>query len=159
MQSIILLASLLLAAHVSAEVCVENDTNIPENSFFYGFIPADQLDLKNSPHPTLSLPSDFHFNRLGEREGECIGFSESTMKGNPGYLLIYLKPPATSAAAYASEDIAYVSYDLAVAPASSTLMLPVEIRQGYVPTIKSKMDNGPFTKFGMRKVLLITSTK
>jgi hypothetical protein len=154
MRILVLLMSLLLAAQATAEVCVENDTNLPENAFSYGFIPQGQLDLKNPAHPILTLPSDFKLNPLASREDECIAYIESEPKGTPGYLVINIKPAATSEQAYTSEDIAYVSYDLATAPAASTLMLPVGIRAGDVPNIKSKLDNGPFTKFGMRRVFI-----
>ncbi len=158
MRPITLLIFLLLSAHAFAEVCVENDTTLPEDVFYYGFIPQGQLDIKNPTHPTLTFPPGFKLNNLAIRDDDCVSYIESKPPGIPGYLVIYLKPPATSATAYASEDIVYVSNDLTTSPASSMLMLPVEIRKGDVPTIKSKLDNGPFIKFGMRRVY-IPSTK
>ena len=154
MRSGLLLASLVLAGTASAEVCIENDTAVPEESFFYQFVPAVQIDNSHPSHPMLKSPTTFDPSHVDTREDACVSYSSTVIPGAPGYLLIYIQPPATSEAAYASESVVYVSNEPVSAAASSTLMLGVESSAGDVIRVKSKLDGGSFRKLAMRRVFL-----
>jgi hypothetical protein len=149
---------LILAGQASAEVCIENDSTIPENAFSFAFVPVSVVNKQNPTHPTLINPaSPIEFSNLAIRADSCIEFKETTPPGTAGYLVISIKPPATSERAYASEEVIYVSEQMASAPATSTLMLAVESKVGDVIAVRSKLDDKPFQNFPMQKVIVPSS--
>lgn len=155
MRCSLLWVSLLIAGGASAEVCLENDTNIPKGAFLYQFVPSVQIDTSHPGHPLLTSPTTFDPSFLGPREDACVEYSSSTTPGTPGYLLIYVKPPATSERAYANESIVYVSAEPLSAAASSTLLLAVESKAGDVLSVRSKLDQLAMRRFAMRRVFVI----
>lgn len=154
MRSGLLLALIFFACTASAEVCIENDTGVPEEAFFYQFVSAVQINNSRPSHPVLTSPTKFDPSHVDTREDACISYSRTAILGTPGYLLIYLRPAATSEAAYASESVVYVSNEPVSAAASSTLMLAVESSAGDMIRVKSKLDGGAFRKFAMKRVYL-----
>lgn len=142
MFKLAVLAIVLISAQATAEVCVENDTNLPEGSLSYGFIPGETLKLTNGSHPILTPPPNFQLKHLEKGDANCIEFFESEEKGTPGRLVVYIKPKTSSKQAYSNEDIVYISKRAASAPSSSTQMLSIQNGAANAPFVKA-IQNDP----------------
>lgn len=152
MRLVPIFASILFTPLVSAEVCVQNDTNLADGAFQFGFTQSVQIQGKKTPHPTAILPSSLQLKSIGEREAICIEYTGSEQPGAPGHLVIYAAPSADSKDSYGPEIVFWISDSPLSASADSALTISVERPGGTRITLTSKMDDQPFKSLPITKV-------
>ena len=150
------LTAIFASGWVSAEVCIENDTSIPEAAFSFGFTASLNIDRSRPAHPVLITTESPLFLKLAQRDDDCVTFADSPTPGTPGYLLVYIRPPATAQNAYRGDSVVYVSKHPVSASASSTQLLAVEGGNNGVVIVKSTLDQKPIKRLAMEKVYVIT---
>lgn len=154
MFKLAVLAIVFISAQATAEVCIQNDTNIPEAAFNYGFSESIKVEGNPSQHPIATPSPDLELRSLDIRENTCLEYKETVTPGTPGHLVIYVESPANSTAAYANEYVAWITDEPMKAAADSTLMLSVSNKAEKKLILTAKLNNDPFRNILLRKVFV-----
>ena len=80
--SLFILGSLPALTH--AEVCLTNQTGLPESAFAYEFIKDPVINRSNPAKPLVTSPTQFFYEGMGHLENNCVNLEMS------GHLAIFV---------------------------------------------------------------------